>query len=74
MMANEFAGSTYSCGTGCACMYDTPLATQCKIAGEGVLDTYGYADESMSKGVGILIAIVVVYRLLGWLALALRRT
>jgi hypothetical protein len=74
MMVNEFAGGVYECAAGCQCMYSTPLAGTCQSAGEGVLSTYGYADERMGKGVGILIAIVVVYRLLGWVALSLRKT
>ncbi|KAL8946809.1 MAG: hypothetical protein Q9222_006847, partial [Ikaeria aurantiellina] len=67
MMVNEFAHRTYSCGDGCHCMYQTELASQCKIDGKGVLAQYGYHEDKTGEWVGILIAIIVVYRLLGWL-------
>jgi hypothetical protein len=74
MMVNEFAHRTYKCGEGCQCMYQTPLADQCEIAGQGVLDSYGYEPGHAGEWVGILLAIVVAYRLLGWLVLYLRKT
>jgi len=54
-------------------MYQTPLADQCLIQGTGVLDNYGYKNGETGKWVGILLAIVLGYRLLGWLVLYLRR-
>lgn len=72
MMVNEFSQRTYSCGSGCHCMYETELAPQCMIAGTGVLETYGYATGRTGKWVGILIGIIVGYRVLGWLALHFR--
>ncbi|KAL9637135.1 MAG: hypothetical protein Q9164_002388 [Protoblastenia rupestris] len=72
MMVNEFAERTYSCDKACHCMYDTPLASECKIAGSGVLQTYGYATGRTGKWVGILVGIIAVYRLLGFLALRFR--
>ncbi|CAO1599287.1 hypothetical protein XANCAGTX0491_003020 [Xanthoria calcicola] len=74
MMVNEFAHRTYSCGEGCHCMYDTPLASQCRIDGKGVLAQYGYKEGKTGEWVGILLAILVVYRLLGWLVTHLRST
>lgn len=74
MMVNEFSGRVYDCGPGCHCMYQTDLAPQCKIRGSGVLHEYGYAEGRTGKWVGILIAIIAVYRLFGWIALALRRS
>ena len=53
-------------------MYETQLAPQCQIAGTGVLETYGYATGRTGKWVGILIGIIVGYRVLGWLALHFR--
>lgn len=74
MMVNEFSQRTYSCGPRCQCMYATDLAAQCQIRGTAVLDTYGYATGRTGKWVGILIGIIAVYRLLGWIALSLRKT
>ncbi|KAF4279407.1 hypothetical protein CNMCM8057_005727 [Aspergillus fumigatus] len=74
MMVNEFSRRTYSCGNGCHCMYQTDLASQCRIRGTGVLESYGYATGRTGKWVGILIGIIAVYRLFGWIALVLRRT
>lgn len=72
MMVNEFAHRTYSCGEDCRCMYESPLADQCKIAGQAVLDQYGYETGQMGKNVGIMIAIIFGYRLASWIVLKLR--
>ncbi|KAL1629956.1 hypothetical protein SLS54_000815 [Diplodia seriata] len=74
MMVNEFADRTYGCGEGCRCIYPSELEDQCKIAGTAVLKAYGYATDKKGEWVGILVAIVFAYRLLGWLALYLRKT
>lgn len=55
-------------------MYQTNLTSQCKIDGKGVLAQYGYREGKTGEWVGILIAILVVYRLLGWLVTHLRST
>lgn len=73
MMVNEFSQRTYTCGSGCQCMYETHLAPQCQIAGTRVLETYGYATGRTGKWVGILIGIIVGYRVLGLLALHFRQ-
>jgi hypothetical protein len=73
MMVNEFSNRTYSCGDGCHCMYTTDLVDQCLIRGDVVLEQYGYATGRTGKWVGILIGIIAVYRLLGWIALYLRK-
>lgn len=77
MMVNEFAARTYSCSGGtdpatCSCMYQTKLASQCRIDGQGVLDTYGYQTGKTGEWVGILLAIVLGYRLLAWVVLRLK--
>ncbi|KAK8090348.1 ATP-binding protein cassette [Apiospora hydei] len=83
MMVNEFAGRVYECArlmtgkdgemdTGCSCMYPTALADQCLIAGQGVLDQYGYEPGHMGRNVGILLGIVLGYRIAGWLVLKVR--
>ena len=73
MMVNEFGSRSYSCGHGCNCMYKTELERQCRIQGTGVLDEYGYAKHRTGKWVGILIAIVVGYRIFGWMVLQFLR-
>ncbi|KAJ4324157.1 hypothetical protein N0V84_003990 [Fusarium piperis] len=73
MMVNEFSERVYSCGDGCRCMYDSPLADQCKIDGQAVLDQYGYSTGHMGRDVGIMISIIAGYRLAAWLVLVLRR-
>lgn len=74
MMANEFGNRVYSCDKQCHCMYDGPLAAQCKIDGRSVLHEYGYRENGdRGKWVGIMLAIIIVYRILGWIVLALKR-
>lgn len=65
MMVGEFKDRTYSCGNGCRCMYSSPLEQQCQVAGTAVLQQYGYGNDKRGMWVGILIAIVVAYRLIG---------
>lgn len=55
-------------------MYQSELAPQCRIDGKAVLAQYGYKQGKTGEWVGILIAILVVYRLLGWLVTHLRST
>lgn len=81
MMVNEFSHRTYACPAtitanntkSCLCSIDTPLASQCLIAGTGVLEQYGYATHKMGEWLGIMIGIIVVLRLLGWLVNVLKR-
>ncbi|OJD26749.1 hypothetical protein ACJ73_01864 [Blastomyces percursus] len=73
LMVNEFADRTFDCGAGCQCMYPSELASECKIAGTGVLSAYGYATGRTGKWVGILLAITAVYRFFGWGALFLSK-
>jgi hypothetical protein len=55
-------------------MYQTSLAPQCLIDGNGVLATYGYNDGDLGKWVGIMIGIILVYRFLGWAAMSVKQT
>ncbi|KAF5025872.1 hypothetical protein F66182_2041 [Fusarium sp. NRRL 66182] len=73
MMVNEFSHRVYSCGDGCRCMYDSPLADRCQIDGQAVLDQYGYSTGHMGRDVGIMLCIIAGYRLAAWLVLKLRR-
>ena len=79
MMVNEFATRNFACprnedGSCQGCMYDTDLHDQCLIAGAGVLKGYGYSAGNEGKWVGIMLAIIFGYRLLGWISLYLRKT
>ncbi len=78
MMINEFHERIYSCamtGPGpkdCSCMWQTDLADQCLIRGQGVLDQYGYKAGYMGKDIGIMMAIIAGYRIAAWIVLKLR--
>jgi len=54
-------------------MYKTELASECKIAGRGVLDQYGYHTGLKGTWVGIMIGIIFGYRILGWIVLVVRK-
>ncbi|EHK22118.1 uncharacterized protein TRIVIDRAFT_151139 [Trichoderma virens Gv29-8] len=71
MMVNEFGHRVYSCGKDCLCMYQSDLADRCQIAGQAVLDQFGYNDH-IAMNVGIMISIIAGYRLASWLVLRLR--
>lgn len=74
MMVNGFGYRIYHCGEGCQCMYQTELASPCKIDGRGVLDLYGYKNGNLGKWVGIMLGILLGHRVLGWLVLRLKQT
>jgi hypothetical protein len=73
MMVNQFEGVTYDCDANCHCLFDTGLASQCKVDGLGVLDQYGYVTGQTWLWVVILLGIIVGYRVLAWGTLVLRR-
>ncbi|KAH6624352.1 P-loop containing nucleoside triphosphate hydrolase protein [Chaetomium sp. MPI-SDFR-AT-0129] len=75
MMVNEFSERVYTCATtatGCQCMWQTDLADQCLIRGQGVLDQYGYQPGYMGKDVGIMMGIIAGYRIAAWIVLKLK--
>lgn len=74
MMVNEFGYRNYACGSGCQCMYQTSLAPECMIDGQGVLALYGYRIGDEGKWVGIMLGILMGYRLLGWGVSCLRKS
>ncbi|KAH8890311.1 P-loop containing nucleoside triphosphate hydrolase protein [Thozetella sp. PMI_491] len=76
MMINEFSNRSYSCAqtsSGCQCMFQTELADECMIAGHGVLDQYNYRAGYMAKDVGIMISIIIGYRIAAWVVLKLHK-
>ncbi|MCJ1478263.1 hypothetical protein MMC13_006940 [Lambiella insularis] len=75
MMVNEFVGRNYTCGPPpCDCMYQTDLAPMCLTDGKSIVEGFGYDVGDTGQWVGTLLAIVVGYRLLGYLVLLIKRT
>lgn len=72
MMVNEFGYRNYSCPSKGTCPY--PEVTKGYMQGTDYLDTYGYKKGRNAEYVGILIAIILVYRILAWFVLYIRRT
>lgn len=54
-------------------MYQTALASECRIAGTGILDQYGYKTGFKGTWVGVLIGIIAGYRFLSWVVLVFRK-
>ncbi|KAG0647584.1 White-brown complex [Hyphodiscus hymeniophilus] len=73
LVVNEFGFRVYACGRGCQCTFDTPLKDQCKIDGAGVLENFGFDTHGEARRVSIVLAIILVLRLLGWMAVKWRR-
>ena len=73
LVVNEFGYRVYACGDGCQCMYNTLLKEQCMIDGVGVLNNYGFNTKGEARSVGIVLAIVLVLRLMGWVTMQWRR-
>jgi ABC-type multidrug transport system permease subunit len=79
MMVNEFRDRTFDCakdevGQACHCMFASALQDQCQIEGKAVLKEYGYAIDLQGQWIGIMVAIIVVYRVLGWVVCWMKKT
>jgi hypothetical protein len=78
MMVNEFAHRTYDCAQNLdgsyQCMYPSALNSEGKISGISVLQQFGINPNIQGARIGIAIGIIAVYRLLGYLALRLRKS
>ncbi|KEQ57572.1 ATP-binding cassette transporter-like protein [Aureobasidium melanogenum CBS 110374] len=78
MLVNEFSRRNYTCASsltsqsGCSCSYTSELADHCLIDGKAVLSYYDYSSGQLGETVGHMLAIIAVYRLLGWVVLYLR--
>ena len=72
MMVNQFERSTYDCQGG-HCQFPSDLEKEGKIRGTAVLEAYHIATGKTGEWVGIMISIIVAYRILGYLALSLRK-
>lgn len=79
MMVNQFKTTTYRCaevGGEFQCMYPSDLQGEGRIRGTAVLEAYHYSADGGKIGewIGILCGIIVAYRVLGYLALVLKRS
>lgn len=80
LIINQFKKTIYDCDPngsgGFNCMYPSDLMAEGKIRGTAVIKaySYGWSDGENGKLVGIMIGIIFVYRLLGYLALVVRRS
>lgn len=75
MMVNQFRDTTYRCdsvGNEFQCMYPSDLQSEGRIRGTAVIDAYNFEGE-VGEWIGIMIAIIAVYRFLGWLVLVVKR-
>ncbi|KAF2858672.1 putative ABC transporter [Piedraia hortae CBS 480.64] len=78
MMQNEFRNRNYQCTSrtasgACQCSYPSDPRDSCQVNGTMVLKTYGYEKQTTGLWIGILVAIIAAYRLLGWLVLFFKR-
>ncbi|CRK21389.1 hypothetical protein BN1723_012378 [Verticillium longisporum] len=77
MMVNEFESATYDCGRAAdgsfSCMYPSELNSQGKIDGGAVLSNLNISRGQTGQRVGIMISIIVVYRVLAFLVLGFLR-
>ncbi|KAJ2906218.1 hypothetical protein MKZ38_002643 [Zalerion maritima] len=80
LMVNEFADRIYDCaktgpGEGdCHCQWQSDLAGQCQVDGrQGVLETYSFNPDNFGRNVGIMLAIVVGYRIAALIVLVIKR-
>ncbi|KAK5087862.1 hypothetical protein LTR05_002077 [Lithohypha guttulata] len=78
MMVNQFKDTIYDCDRvndgGYYCMYPSDLQNQGKTRGTAVLDAYNYSyeDGKMWEWLGIMLGIIVGYRILGYVAMWFR--
>lgn len=78
MMVNEFKDRTFDCAgsaqSGYHCMYPSDLESVGKIRGTAILQAFNYRTGLEGEWIGIMIGIIVGYRILGWLVLVLKKT
>lgn len=77
MMVNQFKHTTYACdklATGYHCIYPSAMQAEGKLPGTAVLDAYkySYADGKSWQWFGIMLAIIVVYRIFGYGVLVMK--
>jgi len=81
---NDLSGELFKCDSAflpdgsCMCVYPASAATiaehgQCVVSGDDVLQYLGYAGIPVAGYAGILVGIIVLYRLITYAVLAIRR-
>ncbi|KAF8324153.1 P-loop containing nucleoside triphosphate hydrolase protein [Cantharellus anzutake] len=79
LVRNDLTGLVFQCtrldNGGCQCSYPSSLVAsgQCALTGEDVLDNLGIGGFSIGLYAGIMILIAVIYRVLFYVALLLRK-
>jgi len=79
LIINQFKNTVYDCDAdghgGYSCMYPSDLQSEGKIRGTAVVEAYkyGYGDGENGKLIGIMIGIVVAYRLFSYVVLVLQK-
>ncbi|CUM68073.1 uncharacterized protein PRCAT00005788001 [Priceomyces carsonii] len=73
MMFNEFSERAFKCDSSCHCMYNSDLAEQCKIRGIAILQTLGYSSYEKGQWIGILVALIFIYRIGSLISLKLKK-
>ena len=73
MMVNEFKARTYTCPSTSdgeyQCMYAGDLNSEGKIRGTDVLKSFGIETGLEGQWIGIMIGIIIGYRILAFLVL-----
>jgi ABC-type multidrug transport system ATPase subunit/ABC-type multidrug transport system permease subunit len=73
ILITQLDGQLYDCGAGCQCIF-APLPGQCRIAGETILNLYGISTaDHGSRNVGVVLVIILIYRLAAWVLLKILR-
>ncbi len=75
MMVNEFKSRVYSCdraGDGFQCSYPSDLSSEGKIEGSAVLKAFNISLNREKEWIGIMLAIIAVYRILAYIVLRLK--
>ncbi|KAM0285799.1 hypothetical protein ACHAQH_001261 [Verticillium albo-atrum] len=77
MMVNEFENATYDCARApdgsFSCMFPSELNSQGKIDGGAILSNLNISKGQEGQRIGIMISIIVVYRILAFLVLRFLR-
>jgi len=77
LVRNDVKGLTFQCPTvdgSCLCPFASSLVpAQCALVGDDIVKNLGYEGADDGLYVGILIIIILVYRVAMWVVLALRK-
>eukprot|EP00300_Choanocystis_sp_HF-7_P017380 c19713_g1_i1.p1 GENE.c19713_g1_i1~~c19713_g1_i1.p1 ORF type:complete len:659 (+),score=154.82 c19713_g1_i1:59-1978(+) len=67
-----FEGQEFDCGASCHCVFPTTSNLTCAFTGEDVLREFDYSDVNPEHWIGVLIGMIIGYRILFWVALKYR--